>query len=241
MIARAPQIGFDRFVQLDWVAGALAVRAGKRSLQELIAQLADAGLGKEALVKTRTKLNALVLEPRPELADFVGRGAKLAASDHVQEKVTPFAWGAALATYPYFAKIAEITGRLTSIQGDCLVAEVHRRVSEVYGDREITKRATQAVLQTQANWGAVTRVDRGKRLIRLDAKRLSDRQMVAWLVEAVLRHRGKALSVASLQSIPELYPFASDQPLAYLMSQSELLELRMEGTSQQVVALKSEQ
>ncbi len=37
MIAKAPQIGFDRFIQLDWVAAAVGVRAEKGSLEELTA------------------------------------------------------------------------------------------------------------------------------------------------------------------------------------------------------------
>ena len=74
MIPTAPQIGFDRFIQLDWVAAALKVRAGVASLDELNELLDAAGLGNEAKAKTRTKLNALALEPRPELADLIDRG-----------------------------------------------------------------------------------------------------------------------------------------------------------------------
>ena len=72
-----PQIGFDRFIQLDWVVAALKVRADMASLDELNALLDTAGLGKEAKVKTRTKLNALALEPRADLVDFVARGVQL--------------------------------------------------------------------------------------------------------------------------------------------------------------------
>jgi hypothetical protein len=57
MIPTAPQIGFDRFIQLDWVAAALKVRAGVASLDELNELLDAAGLGNEAKIKTRTKLN----------------------------------------------------------------------------------------------------------------------------------------------------------------------------------------
>jgi hypothetical protein len=77
MIPTVPQIGFDRFIQLDWVAAALKVRAGMASLDELNELLDAAGLGKEAKVKTRTKLNALALEPRADLVDFVARGVQL--------------------------------------------------------------------------------------------------------------------------------------------------------------------
>lgn len=233
----APQIGFDRFIQLTWVAAALKVRAGRATRDELDQLLSAAGLGIEARAKTRTKLNALALEPRADLVDFIDRGVKLFAGAGDPADVAPFAWGAALAAYPYFGKVAEFTGRLTSIQGDCSVAEIHRRMSEVYGDREVTKRATQAVLQTQASWGAIERVENGKRLIRLAARALRDPRAVAWLVEAALRYRGRALPLATLKSTAVLYPFLLDQPLAYVVVNSDALELRSEGTSQQFVVL----
>lgn len=239
MIAIAPQIGFDRFIQLDWVATSLGVRAGKGSVDELSAQLRVAGLGKEALAKTHTKLNGLVLEPRPDLVDFIDRGVRLFAGTTTPADVAPFAWGAALAAYPYFGRVAEFTGRLTSIQGDCSVAEVHRRMSEVYGDREVTKRATQAVLQTQANWGAIARVEKGKRLVRLPARTLTNDGMVAWLVEAALHYQQKPMPLATLQSLAVIYPFIFDQPLAYLVSNSPTLEVRAEGSSDQFVALRT--
>lgn len=237
MIAEVTQIGFDRFIRLEWVEVALRVRAGTAGLDELNAELAAAGLGKEAQAKTRTKLNALALEPRADLVDFVDRGMRLFGGTGLAADVAPFAWGAALAAYPYFGRVAEFTGRLTSIQGDCSVAEVHRRMSEVYGDREVTKRATQAVLQTQANWGAIARVEKGKRLVRLAARVLTNQRAVAWLVEAALRYQGWAMAIATLKSTAVLYPFVLDQPLAYVVANSDVLELRSEGPSQQFVAL----
>ncbi len=165
-----PQIGFDRFIQLDWVAAVIKVRAGTTSLEALNELLETSVLGKESRAKTRTKLNALGLEPRPELVDFIERGVNTFKGSNKSEDIAAFAWGSAIASYPYFGKIAEFTGRLTSIQGDCSVAEIHRRMSEVYGDRDATKRATQAVIQTQANWGAIERVEKGKRLVRLPTR-----------------------------------------------------------------------
>lgn len=239
MIPTAPQIGFDRFIQLDWVAAALKVRAGTASLEELHELLDTAGLGKEAKAKTKTKLNALALEPRPDLVDFIDRGVNVFRATDIAGELAAFAWGAAIATYPYFGKVAELTGRLTSIQGDCAVSEIHRRISEVYGDREVTKRATQAVIQTQANWGAIERVEKGKRLIRLAARSLPNNKMVAWLVEAALRCHGKAVSLSSLHSLPLIYPFTFDQSLAYMVASSQMIELRSEGSSNQLVGLRS--
>lgn len=239
MIPTAPQIGFDRFIQLDWVAAALKVRAGVASLDELNELLDAAGLGREAKAKTRTKLNALALDPRPELADLIDRGVQIFKGTEDAGELAVFAWGAAIATYPYFGRVAEFTGRLTSIQGDCAVSEIHRRISEVYGDREVTKRATQAVIQTQANWGAIERVEKGKRLVRLRARSLKNDKMVAWLVESALRYQQKAIALATLQSLAVIYPFALDKPLGYVMSNSQTLEVRSEGPSNQFVALRS--
>lgn len=239
MLPLAPQIGFDRFIQLNWLAAALKVRAGMASLTELNDLLDAASLGKEAKAKTRTKLNALALEPRAELADFIDRGVTIFKGTEDTGEFAAFAWGAAIATYPYFGKVAEYTGRLTSIQGDCAVSEIHRRISEVYGDREVTKRATQAVIQTQANWGAIERVEKGKRLVRLKARRLANDKMVAWLVESALHYQQKAISLATLQSLAVIYPFLLDQPLGYVMSNSLTMELRSEGPSNQFVSLRS--
>lgn len=239
MTPKAPQIGFDRFIRIEWVAAALKVRAGLASLDDLDDLLDAAALGKEARSKTRTKLNALGLSPRPDLADFIDRGVNIFKKSASAEDVAPFAWGAAIATYPYFAKVAEFTGRLTSIQGDCAVSELHRRMSEVYGDREITKRATQAVLQTQANWGAIQRVENGKRLIRLASRPLSGKDVVSWLLEAALRYYGRAMPLATLQSMAVIYPFSIDASPAFIAANSPNLELRSEGANQQFVGLSS--
>lgn len=239
MITKAPQIGFDRFIPLDWVAAALDVCAGRASPQQLHAKLTAAGLGKEALDKTQTKLKALALEPRADLVDFIGRGVAPFVRAESPGDILPFAWGAAIVAYPYFGKVAEFTGRLTAIQGDCSVAEIHRRMSEVYGDREVVKRATQAVLQTQSDWGAVKRVESGKRLIRTAQLPIADKSVVAWLLEAAVRYHGRAVALAGIQSAAVLYPFTLDQPLGFVVSTSDALELRTEGAGERLVALRA--
>jgi len=238
MNSTAPQIGFDRFIELDWVDCVLSVRAGIASTDDLKDRLDAAALGKEARAKTRTKLNSFGLQPKPELADFIDRGQSLAQGHHPANAVLAFAWGAAIASYPFFGKVAEFIGRLTSIQGDCAVAELHRRMSEVYGGREVTVRATQAVLQSQVSWGVVERVERGKRLIRLAPTPINNDELTAWLIEAAVRYSCKSLAVSTLQSLPVLFPFMLARPLAYVISNNRNLDLRSEGPSNQLVALR---
>src|ERR1700685_853166 len=118
MNSSAPQIGFDRFLQLDWAGEALNMRAATSGLDDLTALLAEAGLSLEAKKKTRTVLNRLWLEPRASLVEFADRGVSL----YKAQKDVPIAalcWGVAIATYPFFGKVAELVGRLSALQGDC--------------------------------------------------------------------------------------------------------------------------
>lgn len=136
----------------------------------------------EAKKKTRTVLNQLWLEPRAELVEYADRGVAI----HQTQPDTPISalcWGMSVATYPFFGKVAELVGRLSAIQGDCASAEVHRRMSETYGERKGTRRMTNMVIQSQASWGTVERVEKGKRVT------------------------GKPISVPSLQSLPVLFPY----------------------------------
>ena len=237
MITTAPQIGFDRFIQLDWVAAALKVRAGLASLDELNERLDAAGLGVAARKKTRTVINRLWLEPRTELEDFANRGVAIYRNS-ADVSVAALTWGMSIATYPFFGKVAELVGRLSSLQGDCAASEVHRRMSELYGEREGTYRMTNMVLQSQANWGAFERVEKGKRLIRKTPIPVVNERAVAWLIEAALRYTGKAIPVATLQSTAVIYPFVLEQPLGYVAANSPTLEVRSEGPSNQFAALR---
>lgn len=237
MNTSAPQIGFDRFVQLDWAAAALRVRAGTAGLDDLNALLDAAELGMETKKKTRTVLNRLWLEPRAELVDFADRAVAI----YKNQPDTPMAalcWGMAVAYYPFFGKVAELVGRLSAIQDDCAAAEVHRRMSEIYGEREGTRRTTNMVIQTQASWGTIERVEKGKRVIRLAPTIIHSDELTIWLIEASVRYVGKPVSVNSLQSLPVLFPFTFTRPLAYVVSNSANLILRSEGPSNQFVALK---
>ena len=236
MAPSAPQIGFDRFIPLDWAAAALKVRAEFGTREELNDLLDAAGLGVAARKKTQTVLNRLWLEPRAELADFADRGVGIFKDD---PGIPPAAlsWGMAVATYPFFGKVAEVVGRLSALQGDCASSEVHRRMSETYGEREGTYRMTNMVLQSQSSWGAIERIENGKRIVRKPPIVVSNDQAVAWAIEAALRYVRKALPIPTLQSLVVLYPFVLDQPIAYLASKSQNLEVLFEGTGRQLVSL----
>jgi hypothetical protein len=236
MTSKAPRIGFDRFIDIDWLRTTLRIRTGEASLDDLKDVLDKAGLGVAARKKTQTVLNRLWLDPRPDLVEFANRGVEVFRNNR-DWSAASLSWGMAIATYPFFGQVAELVGRLSSLQGDCASSEIHRRMSEIYGEREGTSRMTNMVLQSQSNWGAINRVDKGRRLVRLGPVTVSDEAAAAWLVEAVVRFKGKPVSIPSLQSMPVIYPFHLNQSLAYVASKSSTLELRSEASSDRFVTL----
>ncbi|MGF6227938.1 hypothetical protein QFZ27_001893 [Inquilinus ginsengisoli] len=237
MSSAAAQIGFDRFIQLDWAAAALRVRAGTSDVEQLTELIDAAHSGEAAKKKTRTVLNRLWLEPRLDLVDFADRGVRI-YRNFPGTPISVLTWGMAITTYPFFGKVAEIVGRLTSLQGDCASAEVQRRMAEIYGEREGTRRMTNMVLQSQANWGAIDRTMNGKRLARMPKIKVSEPKLIAWLVEACVRYSKRSLSVTTLDSYPLIFPFEMGKPLSYVLSSSRAVELRADGVSSQVVDVK---
>jgi hypothetical protein len=163
-------------------------------LDDLNALLDPAGLGVEAKKKTRTELNRLWLEPRAELVDYADRGVAI----HKTQPDIPVAalcWGMAV----FSGKVAEVVGRLSAIQGDGASAEVHRPISGTYGEREGSRLMTNMVIQSQARWGAVERVEKGKCVIHLAQTSIGNDPLTAWLIEGALRYADKPISVPSLQ------------------------------------------
>jgi len=222
---------------LDWCAAALEVAVGIKTIEQAKCDVATVLTGIDSRRKTFDILKRLWISPVPEASDFVQRGIGL-FKQQGRSSVAPLNWGCAMVTYPFFGHTSEITGRLITLQGDCTIKEVQRRMAEIYGERESVSRAVSRVLQSQENWGVLERVENGKRLVRKKAIGISDEPIVLWLIEAALRFHGKALPLATLQSLPVMYPFLLEQSLAYIVSKCPMLDLRSEGPSHQFVALR---
>ena len=235
--AAAPRIGFDRFIPLDWATCALKVRGGAQNAEAIDALLDAAGLGMPSRTKTRSVLNGLWLDPRAELIGFAQRGFGV-WQEFPTVPIPALCWGMAIAAYPFFGKVAELVGRLTAIQGDCTAAEIHRRLAETYGEGEVTRRAANRVIQTQASWGTCERVDKGRRVIRNPSTAITNEALIAWLIEAAIRYTGRAISVSGLASAAVLYPFRLEHSLTLVVSRSPVLELRSEGSGSPLVMLR---
>jgi len=238
MRSTAPQIGFDRFIRLNWAAKALQVRAGLAEIDEFDSLLDEAHSGPAAKKKTRTVLNRLWLEPRVELDAFAKKGIEIYRAAPATT-VAALTWGMALATYPFFAKISEIVGRLTALQGDCTTAEVHRRMAEIYGEREGTRRMTNMVLQSQIDWAILARSEDRKTLTRRQPILLKSPELIQWITQAVLVRNDRPISLSALASQPAIFPFDLGENLGFVLSSNVNMEMRADSSGTQLIALKS--
>jgi len=238
MQTKAPQIGFDRFIRLDWAEAALRVRAGAADISELEKILTESHTGLEAKKKTRTVLNRLWLEPREELSDLADKGVDI-FRQIADPQVAALTWGMALAAYPFFAKVVEIVGRLTSLQGDCTTAEVHRRMAEIYGEREGTRRMTNMVLQSQVDWSLLGKSENGKILTRMHPIALQSPETVQWMSAALLMHVGRPLTLDGLSGQPTMFPFSFGDNLGYVLSLSKAFDVLSDSAGNRIVALKA--
>lgn len=215
----------------------MRVRAGVGTPEDLIALIDEAGLTLAARKKTMTLLRRIWLVPRDELIPFCDQGLEV-WREGAGTPPAALAWGMTIVAYPFFARVVELVGRLTSLQGDCRASEVHRRMEEMFGQREGTRRMTNMALQTQADWGVIDRGERGQLIVRKEAIRLVDDRLVAWLIEAGLRHAGRSVPAASAGSLPVMYPFTFERPLAMVIANAPGLELRYHGPGEQVLDIR---
>lgn len=238
MTTKVPLIGFDRYVDIDWCRSSLDAAANESPIEVVRDQVATMLPGAESQRKTLDILKRLSTKPFDHLADFISRGIDIYRRLG-KDVLLPLVWGASIASYPFFGKTSETIGRLLTLQGDCSIKELQRRIAEQYGDRSGIERAVTRVLQTQVSWQAIERDESAKRITKLPAILISDPDLIAWLIESAVHYIGKPISMASIQSLPSLYPFDFTQSLPYVVSNSENLLLRSEGPSTQYVTLRS--
>lgn len=238
MTTKVPLIGFDRYVDIEWCRSALDAAATQCSIDDVRNQVATMLPGAESQRKTLDILKRLSTKPFDHLADFISCGIDIYRRLG-KDVLLPLVWGASIASYPFFGKTSETIGRLLTLQGDCSIKELQRRIAEQYGDRSGIERAVTRVLQTQVSWQAIERDESAKRITKLPAILISDPDLIAWLIESAVHYIGKPISMASIQSLPALYPFDYTQSLPYVVSNSENLLLRSEGPSTQYVTLRS--
>ena len=203
MSTAPPRIGFDRFVDAEWMELAASVVRGEMAMDGLHARLATDVPSVQVQRKTIGIINRMWISPESSARGLVENAAVIAICDGAQ-RIAAFE-AVAIAAYPYFRQVVENLGRLLRLQDSCSAGEVHRRMFEQHGKRTTIDQATSYCFKTMVSWGMIERSS-DRRLFAVDpkvlhppAKRLLDKAANL-----------SRLSVSPLQATdPLLFPFRS--------------------------------
>jgi len=244
---RAKQAGFSQRIRLEWMELAAQLVDQGRTRVEIEMELQQAlsqrlSIGSSAVRGNRGKVITILLrswvtppaEVVPLRDDAVEYLHALPSSTHVV-----LHWGLAMASYPFFGRVADLAGRQLQLQGRVVAAQVQRRVREQLGERETVARAARRVLRSFADWGVlqdsdVTGVYQGREGILV-----RDSAVGAWLLEALmLADRSYARPLSSLRDAAALFPFTLERLTPATISGNARLESFRQGMAEEMVALR---
>ena len=241
MSHQAPQIGFDRHLELHWLDAVASWAAAGLSPAEIREQfdhlLATIDQGDTANRKNRTVLTAIWLRVPPELAGFQETGLGLLPAATSAER-TAIHFGRCMVTYPFFTFVAAQTGRLLGLQGEVTSSAIYRRVAERYGDRSRVRRSAQHVLSTFTAWRLLHTLQPG-RYLAADSLAVESAPLAGWLVEALLRAGDQsAAPLTALLTHPVFFAFRL-HPLSVgeLLHANPRLDAIQQGINEELILL----
>jgi hypothetical protein len=118
-------------------------------------------------------------------------------------------WGMAALAYPFFRDLAEVIGRILTLQDDITNAQVQSRLKTAWGDRETSKEAAGKLITSMVDW-EVLRATKTKGQFLLARKMTTSvTELQMWLLEAMLSASASdEIEAQQLLRLPELFPFA---------------------------------
>ena len=238
-------VGFDRKIRASWLDATARLAAEGLSPSAIRDRLDDALEGQvsgegphSARGKTRTVLFRVWVTVPDRVVPLRDDALAVVGGDSAPD-LRPLHWGMCLSTHPFFRDVAAITGRLVSLQGYVALAMVTRRIVERWGARSTVLRASQRVVRSMVEWGALVETER--RGFFCSGPTIAVRQggpCAGWLLEAALLASGRqSMRFGSLLRHPMLFPFRNVATARDAMARPRL-ELFREGAGEEVVGLK---
>lgn len=147
-------------------------------------------------------------------------------------------WGMSALAYPFFRDVAEVIGRMLTLQDDFTTAQVQSRLKTAWGDRATSKEAAQKLITSMADWEVlrVTKLKGHFLLARKMNTTVTDLQL--WLLEAVLSASdSEEIEAQQLLRLPELFPFTFTVSVGDLRKH-EGFNIHRQGLDMDMVAVR---
>lgn len=241
------EIGFSQRVRVEWLEyAAELVMIGKNpkevqgALQEMLRdQLsvggsAQRGNREKAITIIMKTWSSVSKELEPLRDEALGLLRVLPRQEHLV-----LHWGMCSATYPFWAAVADVTGRLLRLQHEAAASQIQRRVKEQYGERETVARAARRVIRAFGDWGVLAEGD--KKGVYLPGRTISSKNaaLALWMLEAILHAiPSGSLTLDSVRQLPSMFPFELTWPRVNAIDASPRLQVWRQGMADDIVELR---
>ena len=243
----AREIRLDRRLDIEWLNAAATLvgdNADKHHIRSSLIEMLSGTLsggrkqGTACYKTARVLFKSWVSVPR-ELECFRNRASKVFPTLEGNERLA-LHWAMLLANYPFFGDVARHTGRLLALQGNCSLSQITRRMQETWGDRSTVTRATQRLVRSIVQWGALRDTDLRGVYIQASEQVAVPEKLANLMLEALLRHQRKPLPIHQLSRQPTVFPFRLRLG-AHQIQESQRFELFHQGLDTEMVALAQPQ
>ena len=205
-------VGISHRLKRAWLDDLLDRLVQTRDEKELRAfvdqRLRDELPGKDARAKAAGILLRIWSGVEPKHVALRGRAVAMLPRISGQERIW-LHWGMAALAYPFFRDLAEVIGRMLTLQDDITNAQVQTRLKTAWGDRETSKEAAGKLITSMVDW-EVLRATKTKGhflLARKMTTTVTDLQL--WLLEAMLSASASdEIEAQQLLRLPESFPFS---------------------------------
>lgn len=242
------RIGINRRMQIEWLEQTAMLFLQHRSdgvvrealhhyLQDRLPSGKRGERGARSLKQTVTILMRIWVAVPNSAVAFRDEGLLLLQNLSSAERL-PLHWGAIMAAYPFFALVADTTGRLLSLQGQAALSQIERRVYEQLGERSTVTYATRRIVRDFVDWGVLEDGQARGVYYTGEVTPVNDQGLAAWLVEAILRSNGSEVRpLASLTQSSAIFPFRLPPVAPTELERNNRLDSFRQGLDQEMVML----
>ncbi len=236
-------IGFDRKLELLWldaVAARVADGDDDREIRDHLWRHLDGEVAGDTMNSARGKTVTVLRHIWSKVPDPVlplrGRALELLPRVDPPERLAVH-WAMILATYPFFADLADLAGRGLALQGDFSLAWLKRRLIESWGERGTLRRAVERIVRSLVAWGTLRDHNLRGVLVAGDRLAITEPALAELLIESLLLAvEADELPAGRLRAPPALFPFALEVSTSELR-RSPRFEVHRQGLDHDVVAL----
>lgn len=207
------RIGFDRKIELAWldaIAGQAAAGASAQEARDYVWRLLDGVLAGDSIHnargKTLTVLSQVWLSVPEQARKIRERALKLFVDAAASERLA-IHWAMMMVAYPFFLDVATSAGKLITMNGDVTFSQIVRRMRDAWGDRSTLPRATQRILRSMVQWGALRDGGPHGQYLPQSAPTKVSGDAAELLLMGLLTGLGRGLHVSHLLSHSSLFPF----------------------------------